>query len=102
MAPAAAQPPIILGIVLGPLVESTFITSMIVWDGSLRGFISGTGGGRAGHPNTTSTMRAGLFLATFEDGHLVYRGGVGTGFPDKMRREVWEVLQLMVRIACRG
>ncbi|RYE49819.1 MAG: hypothetical protein EOP24_00840 [Hyphomicrobiales bacterium] len=37
----------------------------------------------------------GLFLATYEDGRLVYRGGVGTGFTDKMRREVWEVLQLI-------
>ena len=37
----------------------------------------------------------GLFLATYEDGQLVYRGGVGTGFTDKMRREVWEVLQLI-------
>jgi DNA ligase D-like protein (predicted ligase) len=37
----------------------------------------------------------GLFLATYEDGRLVYRGGVGTGFTDKMRRVVWEVLQLI-------
>lgn len=37
----------------------------------------------------------GLFLATYEDGKLVYRGGVGTGFTDRMRREVWEVLQLI-------
>jgi DNA ligase D-like protein (predicted ligase) len=37
----------------------------------------------------------GLFLATYEGGELVYRGGVGTGFTDKMRREVWEVLQLI-------
>ena len=37
----------------------------------------------------------GLFLATYEDGALVYRGGVGTGFTDKMRRETWEVLQLI-------
>jgi len=37
----------------------------------------------------------GLFLATYEDGRLVYRGGVGTGFTDKMRREVWDVLQLI-------
>jgi bifunctional non-homologous end joining protein LigD len=26
---------------------------------------------------------------------LVYRGGVGTGFSDRMRREIWEVLQLI-------
>jgi bifunctional non-homologous end joining protein LigD len=37
----------------------------------------------------------GLFLATYENGELVYRGGVGTGFTDRMRREVWEVLQLI-------
>ena len=37
----------------------------------------------------------GLFLATYEAGQLVYRGGVGTGFTDKMRREVWGVLQLI-------
>ena len=37
----------------------------------------------------------GLFLATYEDGQLVYRGGVGTGFTDRMRRDIWEVLQLI-------
>lgn len=37
----------------------------------------------------------GLFLATYEDGELVFRGAVGTGFTDKMRREYWEVLQLI-------
>lgn len=37
----------------------------------------------------------GLFLATYENGQLVYRGGVGTGFTDRMRRETWEVLQLI-------
>lgn len=37
----------------------------------------------------------GLFLATYENGELTYRGGVGTGFTDKMRSEVWEVLQLI-------
>lgn len=37
----------------------------------------------------------GLFLATYEDGQLVYRGGVGTGFTDKMRRDVLGVLQLI-------
>jgi bifunctional non-homologous end joining protein LigD len=36
-----------------------------------------------------------LFLATYENGQLVYRGGVGTGFTDKMRREVWDVLQVI-------
>lgn len=36
-----------------------------------------------------------LFLATYEDGKLVYRGGVGTGFTDRMRTEIWEVLQLI-------
>ena len=39
----------------------------------------------------------GLFLATYEDGDLVFRGAVGTGFTDKMRREFWEVLQLIRR-----
>lgn len=34
----------------------------------------------------------GLFLATYEDGELVYRGAVGTGFTDKMRRQIFEVL----------
>jgi bifunctional non-homologous end joining protein LigD len=37
----------------------------------------------------------GLFLATYEDGQLVYRGSVGTGFTDRMRREVRDVLQLI-------
>ena len=37
----------------------------------------------------------GLFLGTYQDGELVYRGGVGTGFTDRMRRETWEVLQLI-------
>lgn len=37
----------------------------------------------------------GLFLATYEDGELVFRGAVGTGFTDKMRREYWEDLQLI-------
>lgn len=37
----------------------------------------------------------GLFLATYEDGELVFRGAVGTGFTDKMRREYWGVLQLI-------
>ena len=37
----------------------------------------------------------GLFLGTYEDGELVFRGAVGTGFTDKMRREFWEVLQLI-------
>lgn len=37
----------------------------------------------------------GLFLATYEDGDLIYRGAVGTGFTDRMRREFWEVLQLI-------
>jgi bifunctional non-homologous end joining protein LigD len=36
-----------------------------------------------------------LFLATYEDGKLIYRGGVGTGFTDKMRSEVWDVLQVI-------
>jgi bifunctional non-homologous end joining protein LigD len=37
----------------------------------------------------------GLFLATYEDGELVFRGAVGTGFTDKMRREIRDVLQLI-------
>lgn len=37
----------------------------------------------------------GLFLATYEAGRLAYRGGAGTGFTDKMRRDVWDVLQLI-------
>lgn len=34
----------------------------------------------------------GLFLGMYEDGHLVYRGGVGSGLSDKQRREVRQVL----------
>jgi bifunctional non-homologous end joining protein LigD len=30
----------------------------------------------------------GLFLATYEEGQLVYRGGVGTGFSDKDRSDL--------------
>jgi bifunctional non-homologous end joining protein LigD len=37
----------------------------------------------------------GLFLATYEDGQLVFRGAVGTGFTDRMRRETRDVLQLI-------
>lgn len=37
----------------------------------------------------------GLFLATYEDEQLVYRGSVGTGFTDRMRREIREMLQLI-------
>ena len=37
----------------------------------------------------------GLFLATHEDGELVYRGGVGTGFTNRMRSDVLGVLQLI-------
>ena len=37
----------------------------------------------------------GLFLATYEDGELIYRGGVGTGFSDKMRRDALRILQLI-------
>lgn len=37
----------------------------------------------------------GLFLATYEDGGLVYRGGVGTGFTDRLRKQTLEVLQLI-------
>jgi len=36
-----------------------------------------------------------LFLATYEEGQLVYRGGVGTGFTDQIRFDVWDVLQLI-------
>ena len=43
-----------------------------------------------GHDNVR-----GLFLGTYEDGELVYRGGVGTGFTDRMRTEIREVLQLI-------
>jgi bifunctional non-homologous end joining protein LigD len=39
----------------------------------------------------------GLFLATYEDGELVYRGGVGTGFTDRLRRQALEVLRLIRR-----
>jgi bifunctional non-homologous end joining protein LigD len=35
----------------------------------------------------------GLFLATYENGELIYRGGVGTGFTDRMRREVLKDLR---------
>jgi bifunctional non-homologous end joining protein LigD len=37
----------------------------------------------------------GLFLATYDDGQLVFRGAVGTGFTDKMRRDTRDVLQLI-------
>jgi bifunctional non-homologous end joining protein LigD len=37
----------------------------------------------------------GLFLATYEDGELIYRGAVGTGFTDRMRSEFWTVLQII-------
>ncbi len=36
-----------------------------------------------------------MFLATYGDAELVYRGGVGIGSTNKMRREVWGVLQLI-------
>lgn len=34
----------------------------------------------------------GLFLGTYEGGQLVYRGGVGTGFSDRDRRDIREIL----------
>ena len=37
----------------------------------------------------------GLFLGTYEDGELVFRGGVGTGFTDRMRTQIRDVLQLI-------
>jgi bifunctional non-homologous end joining protein LigD len=37
----------------------------------------------------------GLFLATYENGQLVYRGSVGTGFTDRLRRQTLEVLRLI-------
>ena len=37
----------------------------------------------------------GLFLGTYEGGQLVYRGSVGTGFTDKLRRDVRDLLQLI-------
>lgn len=37
----------------------------------------------------------GLFLATEEDGQLVYRGAVGTGFTNKDRGQVLELLKLI-------
>lgn len=37
----------------------------------------------------------GLFLGTYEDGELVYRGGVGTGFTNRMRGDVLKVLELI-------
>jgi len=37
----------------------------------------------------------GLFLATYEQGELVYRGSVGTGFTDRLRRQTLEVLKLI-------
>lgn len=39
----------------------------------------------------------GLFLATYEGGQLVYRGGVGTGFTNRMRSQVLDVLKLIRR-----
>lgn len=41
----------------------------------------------------------GLFLATYEEGELVYRGAVGTGFTDRLRRQTLQVLQLIRRDA---
>jgi bifunctional non-homologous end joining protein LigD len=37
----------------------------------------------------------GLFLATYEGDQLVYRGSVGTGFTNRMRSDVLEVLKLI-------
>ena len=37
----------------------------------------------------------GLFLGTYEDGELVYRGGVGTGLSDQRRIELRQVLGLI-------
>ena len=37
----------------------------------------------------------GVFLATYENGRLVYRGSVGTGFKDRDRRDIWQVLQII-------
>src|SRR3569833_387727 len=37
----------------------------------------------------------GLFLGTYEDGELVYRGGVGTGLSDRDRIELRQVLGLL-------
>jgi bifunctional non-homologous end joining protein LigD len=37
----------------------------------------------------------GLFLATYEDGELVYRGGVGSGLSDRERIELRQVLGLI-------
>jgi bifunctional non-homologous end joining protein LigD len=37
----------------------------------------------------------GLFLGTYEDGQLVYRGGVGTGLTDQQRIELRQVLGLI-------
>ena len=37
----------------------------------------------------------GLFLGTYEDGELVYRGGVGTGLSDRDRIELRQVLGLI-------
>jgi len=37
----------------------------------------------------------GLFLATEEDGQLVYRGAVGTGFTNRERSQVLELLKLI-------
>jgi bifunctional non-homologous end joining protein LigD len=37
----------------------------------------------------------GLFLGSYENGELVYRGGVGTGFSDKDRRDVRQILGMI-------
>lgn len=37
----------------------------------------------------------GLFLGTYDEGELIFRGAVGTGFTDRMRREIRDVLQLI-------
>jgi bifunctional non-homologous end joining protein LigD len=37
----------------------------------------------------------GLFLGTYENGELVYRGGVGTGFSDNYRRDIRGILGMI-------
>ena len=39
-------------------------------------------------PSDTGRGMASLILGTYEDGRLVYRGRVGTGFTDRMREEI--------------
>jgi DNA ligase D-like protein (predicted ligase) len=56
-------------------------------------------------PNYGDVDVRGLFLGTYEDGQLVYRGGVGSGLSDSERihlREVLGLIETFQRPAIRG